>query len=244
MAEAQGVSRASVQRVWDAHGLQPHRVETFKLSRDKRFVEKLTDVVGVYLDPPDKAVVFCVDEKSQIQALDRTQPGLPMKKGRCGTMTHDYKRNGTTCLFAALDVLEGKVIGSCYPRHRNIEFRKFLRMIDRATPKGLAIHLILDNYGTHNHPKVQQWLAAHPRFHLHFTPTSSSWLNLVERWFGELTRKRIRRGVFRSVPELVATIDDSIRRNNEDPKPFVWTKRVDEILEKVAHCKAVTETLH
>jgi transposase len=244
MAKTQGVSRASVQRVWDAHGLQPHRVETFKLSRDKRFVEKLTDVVGVYLNPPDKAIVFCVDEKSQIQALDRTQPGLPMKKGRCGTMTHDYKRNGTTCLFAALNVLEGKVIGSCYPRHRNVEFRKFLRTIDRQTPKGLAIHLILDNYGTHNHPKVKQWLAAHPRFHLHFTPTSSSWLNLVERWFGELTRKRIRRGVFRSVPELAATIEDSIRRNNEDPKPFVWTKRVDEILEKVGHCKAVTETLH
>ncbi len=244
MAEAQGVSHASVQRVWDAHGLQPHRVETFKLSKDRRFVEKLTDVVGVYLNPPDKAVVFCVDEKSQIQALDRTQPGLPMKKGRCGTMTHDYKRNGTTCLFAALGVLEGKVIGSCYPRHRNIEFRKFLRTIDRATPKGLAIHLILDNYGTHNHPKVKQWLAAHPRFHLHFTPTSSSWLNLVERWFGELTRKRLRRGVFRSVSELVATIEDAIQRNNEDPRPFVWTKRVDEILEKVAHCKAVTETLH
>jgi len=244
MAKARGVGKSTVQRIWDAHGLAPHRVETFKLSRDKRFVEKLTDVVGVYLNPPDKAVVLCVDEKSQIQALDRTQPGLPMKKGRCGTMTHDYKRNGTTCLFAALNVLEGQVIGSCYPRHRNIEFRKFLRAIDGATPQGLAIHLILDNYGTHNHPRVKAWLAAHPRFHLHFTPTSSSWLNLVERWFGELTRKRIRRGIFRSVPELVATIKDAIRRNNEAPQPFVWTKRVDEILEKLAHCKAVIGTLH
>jgi transposase len=244
MAKAQGVSNATVSRIWDAHGLQPHRVETFKLSKDKRFVEKLTDVVGVYLDPPDKAVVLCVDEKSQIQALDRTQPGLPMKKGRCGTMTHDYKRNGTTCLFAALDVLEGTVIGSCYPRHRNIEFRKFLRQIDRNVPAGLDIHMILDNYGTHNHPKVQAWLEKHPRFHLHFTPTSSSWLNLVERWFGEITRKRIRRGVFRSVAELVAAIEDFIRVNNENPKPFVWTKKVDAILEKVAHCKAVTGTLH
>jgi transposase len=244
MAKAQGVSNATVSRIWDAHGLQPHRVETFKLSKDKRFVEKLTDVVGVYLNPPDKAVVLCVDEKSQIQALDRTQPGLPMKKGRCGTMTHDYKRNGTTCLFAALNVLEGKVIGSCYPRHRNIEFLKFLRKIDREVPQDLAVHMILDNYGTHNHPNVKAWLAKHPRFNLHFTPTSSSWLNLVERWFGEITRKRIRRGVFRSVPELVAAIEEYIRVTNEDPKPFVWTKKVDDILAKIAHCKAVTETLH
>jgi transposase len=244
MAKAQGVSHATVQRIWDAHGLQPHRVEGFKLSKDKRFVEKLTDVVGVYLNPPDKAVVLCVDEKSQVQALDRTQPGLPMKKGRCGTMTHDYKRNGTTCLFAALNVLEGKVIGSCYPRHRNVEFRKFLRQIDRDVSAELDIHMILDNYGTHNHPKVKAWLEKHPRFHLHFTPTSSSWLNLVERWFGEITRKRIRRGVFRSVSDLVAAIEDFIRVNNENPKPFVWTKRVDQILEKVAHCKAVIETLH
>jgi transposase len=244
MAKAQGVGKSTVQRIWDAHGLQPHRVETFKLSKDKRFVEKLTDVVGVYLNPPDKAVVLCVDEKSQVQALDRTQPGLPMKKGRCQTMTHDYKRNGTTCLFAALDVLEGKVIGSCYPRHRNLEFRKFLRQIDRTVPAELAIHMILDNYGTHNHPKVKAWLDKHPRFHLHFTPTSSSWLNLVERWFGEITRKRIRRGVFRSVLELVAAIEDFIRVNNEHPKPFVWTKKVDAILEKVAHCKAIFGTLH
>jgi transposase len=244
MAKAQGVSNATVCRIWDAHGLQPHRVKTFKLSKDKRFVEKLTDVVGVYLNPPDKAVVLCVDEKSQIQALDRTQPGLPLKRGRCGTMTHDYKRHGTTCLFAALNVLEGKVIGSCYPRHRNVEFLKFLRKIDREVPKGLDIHMILDNYGTHNHPNVKKWLAKRPRFHLHFTPTSSSWLNLVERFFGELTRKRIRRGVFQSVPELVATIEEYIQLNNKNPKPFIWTKKAEEILEKVGHCKAVMETLH
>ncbi len=244
MAEAYGVSNATVARIWDAHGLQPHRVERFKISRDKQFVEKLTDVVGVYMNPPDKAVVLCVDEKSQIQALDRTQPGLPMKKGRCGTMTHDYKRNGTTCLFAALNVLEGKVIGTCYPRHRNIEFLKFLRTIDRQVVKGLDIHMILDNYGTHGHPNVTAWLAKHPRFHLHFTPTSASWLNLVERWFGEITRKRLRRGVFRSVPELVTAIEEYIRLTNDDPKPFVWTKKADDILKKLAHCKAVIETLH
>jgi len=244
MAAKFGVSNATVCRIWDAHGLQPHRVETFKLSKDKRFVEKLTDVVGLYLNPPNKAVVLCVDEKSQVQALDRTQPGLPMKKGRCGTMTHDYKRNGTTCLFAALNVLEGTVIGSCYPRHRNEEFLKFLRQIDRETPAELDLHLILDNYGTHNHEHVHQWLEKHPRFHLHFTPTSSSWLNLVERWFGEITRKRIRRGVFKSVPELVEAIQEFIRINNQNPKPFVWTKKVDQILEKIGHCKAVTETLH
>jgi transposase len=244
MAKAMGVSNATVSRIWDAHGLQPHRVETFKLSNDKRFVEKLTDVVGVYLNPPDKAVVLCVDEKSQVQALDRTQPGLPMKKGRCRTMTHDYKRNGTTCLFAALNVLEGKVIGSCYPRHRNIEFRKFLRQIDRETPQELAIHMILDNYGTHNHPKVRAWLERHPRFHCHFTPTSSSWLNLVERWFGEITRKRIRRGVFKSVSDLVSGIEEYIQLNNRDPKPFLWTKNVATILKKVTRCKAVTVTLH
>src|SRR4030043_1981483 len=238
MAKAQGVSHATVQRIWDAHGLQPHRVKTFKLSTDKHFEEKLTDVVGVYLNPPDKAVVLCVDEKSQVRALDRTQPGLPMKKGRCQTMTHDYKRNGTTCLFAALNVLEGKVIGSCYPRHRNIEFRKFLRQIDRETPKDLAIHMILDNYGTHNHPMVKVWLEKHPRFHCHFTPTSSSWLNLVERWFGELTRKRIRRGTFSSVPDLISAIEEYIRVNNRQPKPFVWHKKVNQILEKVRDRKS------
>src|SRR5467141_3986550 len=244
MAAAQGVSPASVQRIWDAHGLEPHRTRRFKLSRDKRFVEKLTDVVGLYLNPPDQALVLCVDEKSQIQALDRSQPGLPMKKGRCGTMTHDYKRNGTTCLFAALNVLEGTVIGSCYPRHRNEEFLKFMRQIDRETPAGLALHLVLDNYGTHNHENVHQWLEKHPRFHLHFTPTSSSWLNLVERWFGEITRKRIRRGIFKSVPELIEAIQEFIRINNQNPKPFVWTKKVDQILEKVGRCKAATVTLH
>jgi len=244
MAKAQGVSHATVHRIWDAHGLQPHRVKTFKLSRDKRFEEKLTDVVGVYLNPPDKAAVLCVDEKTQVQALDRTQPGLPMKKGRCGTMTHDYKRNGTTCLFAAMNVLEGKVLGSCYPRHRHIEFLKFLRTIDREISSELDIHMILDNYGTHGHPNVKNWLKKHPRFKLHFTPTSSSWLNLVERWFGEITRKKIRRGVFRSVPELISAIEDYIRYHNEDPKPFVWTKRAEDIIEKVAHCKAVIETLH
>jgi len=244
LAEKIGVSHATVARIWEAHGLQPHRVETFKLSKDKRFVEKLTDVVGLYLNPPDKALVLCVDEKSQIQALDRTQPGLPMIKGRCGTMTHDYKRNGTTCLFAALNVLDGTVIGTCYPRHRNEEFLKFLRQINRTTPHDLDLHLILDNYGTHNHDNVHQWLDKHPRFILHFTPTSSSWLNLVERWFGEITRKRIRRGTFHSVSELIQAINDYIQSNNQNPKPFVWTKKVDAILEKVGHCKAVIETLH
>jgi transposase len=244
MAKAQGVSHATVARVWDAYGLQPHRIETFKLSKDKKFVEKLTDVVGLYLNPPDKAMILCVDEKTQVQALDRTQPGLPMKKGRCGTMTHDYKRNGTTTLFAALSVLDGTVIGSCYPRHRNVEFLKFLRKVDRETPKGVSLDLIVDNYGTHTHPNVKAWLEKHPRFRMHFTPTSSSWLNMIERWFGEITRKRIRRGTFTSVQELIAAIDDYIRMNNENPKPFVWTKSVQTILEKVNDCKAITETLH
>jgi transposase len=244
MAKAQGVSHATIQRIWEAHGLQPHRTKTFKLSQDKHFEEKLTDVVGVYLNPPDKAVVLCVDEKTQVQALDRTQRGLPMKKGRCGTMTYDYKRNGTTCLFAAMNVLEGKVIGSCYPRHRHIEFLKFLRTINREVAGKQEIHMILDNYGTHGHPNVKAWLEKHPRFQLHFTPTSSSWLNLIERWFGEITRKRIRRGVFRSVPELVTAIEEYIRCHNEDPKPFVWTKKAEDIIAKVSRCKAVIETLH
>lgn len=244
MARAQGVSKSTVQRIWDAHGLQPHRTETFKLSKDKHFVEKLTDVVGVYLNPPDKAVVLCMDEKTQIQALNRTQPGLPMKRGRCGTMTHDYKRNGTTCLFAALNILEGNVIGSCFPRHRHIEFLKFLRTVDRQVPKKLDIHAILDNYGTHNHPKVRAWLATHPRFHLHFVPTSASWLNLVERWFGEITRKRIRSGSFNNTHELIEAILEYIEINNEHPTPFVWTKKADAILDKVNRCKAVIETLH
>lgn len=244
MGRAQGVHHSTVARIWKAHGLQPHRVKTFKLSKDPRFVEKLTDVVGLYLNPPEKALVLCVDEKSQIQALDRTQPGLPMKPGRCGTMTHDYKRHGTATLFAALNMLDGRVIGACYRRHRHGEFLKFLRRIDRETPKGLDLHLILDNYGTHKHPNVKTWLAKHPRFHLHFTPTSSSWLNLVERWFAELDRKRLKRGVFKSVPQLVDTILESIRLNNENPKPFVWTKKAEEIIEKVGRCKATLETLH
>lgn len=244
MAKAQGVSPATVARIWQAHGLKPHRVKTFKLSNDKRFVEKLTDVVGLYLNPPDKAMVLCVDEKSQIQALDRTQPGLPMKKGRCGTMTHDYKRHGTTTLFAALNVLDGTVIGTCYPRHRHEEFLKFLRKIDRQTPDGMNLHLIVDNYGTHKHPNVKKWLSKHQRFHLHFIPTSSSWLNLVERWFSQITQKRIRRGVFHSVPDLIAAIEEYIRLNNQDPKPFVWTRKVDEIIQKVSRCKAIMETLH
>jgi transposase len=231
-------------RIWDAHGLQPHRVKTFKLSKDKRVVEKLTGVVGVYLNPPDKAMVLCVDEKSQVQALDRTQPGLPMKKGRCGTMTHDYKRYGTTCLFAALNVLDGKVIGTCYPRHRHEEFLKFLRKIDREMPSDRNLHLILDNYGTHKHADVKSWLAKHKRFHLHVTPTSASWLNLIERWFGEITRKRIRRGVFHSVPDLSAAIKEYIRIHNETPKPFVWVKKVENFLAKVNRCKPVAETLH
>ncbi len=244
MARAQGISPATVQRIWQAHGLQPHRVRTFKLSRDRQFVDKLTDVVGLYLNPPDKAVVLCVDEKSQIQALDRTQPGLPLKKGRCGTMTHDYKRNGTTTLFAALNVLEGTVIGHCVPRHRHQEFLQFLRRLDGEFPPALDLHLILDNYGTHTHPKVRRWLARHPRFHLHFTPTSASWLNLVERWFRELTDKRIRRGVFRSVSELITAIHEFLDTYNEDPKPFVWTASANEILKKVQKSKAILETLH
>jgi transposase len=233
MAKAQGVSPASVQRVWSARGLKPHLVKTFKLSNDKRFEEKLVDVVGLYLNPPEKAVVLCMDEKSQIQALDRTQPSLPMKKGRAGTMTHDYKRNGTTTLFAALNVLTGVVIGQCLQRHRHEEFLKFLRKIDREVPKGLAIHMILDNYGTHKHPNVVAWLDKHPRFHFHFTPTASSWLNLVERWFRDLTDKAIRRGVFGSVPALIEAIEEYLEANNGDPRAFVWTATAEQILEKV-----------
>jgi transposase len=244
LAQKFGVSHMTIARIWDSHGLRPHRVRQFKLSRDKQFVEKLTDVVGLYLNPPDKALVLCVDEKSQIQALDRTQPGLPMKKGRCGTMTHDYVRHGTTTLFAALNTLDGTVIGSCFDRHRHEEFLQFLRQVDRCTPEGLDLHLIVDNYATHKHPKVTQWIKQHPRFHLHFTPTSSSWLNLVERWFGEITRKRIRRGAFKSLEALTEAIHDYIKINNQNPKPFVWTKRVEKILEKVNHCKASTVTPH
>jgi transposase len=234
MATKVGVSSASVQRIWSARGLKPHLVKSFTLSNDRHFEEKLIDVVGLYLNPPDQAVVLCMDEKSQIQALDRTQPSLPLKKGRAGTMTHDYKRHGTTTLFAALNVLTGVVIGRCLPRHRNTEFLKFLRVIDREVPKGLQIHMICDNYGTHKHADVKEWLNKHPRFHLHFTPTSSSWLNLVERWFRELTDKAIRRGVFHSVNDLVTAIEDYLRANNENPKPFVWTATAEQILAKVA----------
>jgi len=244
MADAQGLSHASVQRIWDAHGLQPHRTRTFKLSKDKQFVEKLRDVVGLYLNPPEKALVLCVDEKSQIQALQRSQPGLPIKPGRCQTMTHDYKRHGTTTLFAALDLLEGTVIGDCMPRHRHQEFLKFLRRIDRETPAGLQLHLIIDNYSTHKHDRVKTWLERHPRFHLHFTPTSCSWLNLVERWFAELTRKRLRRGDFHNVAELIDAIRQYLDNHNEQPTPFIWTASAEAILVKVARCKVISETVH
>ncbi len=244
MAEAVGVSPASVQRIWAANGMKPHLIRSFKLSKDPKFEEKLVDVVGLYLDPPEKALVLCVDEKSQIQALDRTQPGLPMKKGRCGTMTHDYKRHGTTTLFAALDVLSGKVIGSCREKHKNADFLSFLRQIDRKTPKGLDLHLVLDNYGTHKHSNVNIWLADHPRFHLHFVPTSCSWLNLVERFFAKITDKAIRRGCFYSVDELEETIENFLKVNNADPKPFKWTASAEAILEKVNRCREIYETLH
>ena len=244
LAKAQGVSQATVGRIWRQHNIKPHLVKTFKLSRDKQFLEKLTDVVGLYLNPPDKAIVLCVDEKSQIQALDRTQPGLPIKKGRCGTMTHDYKRNGTTTLFAALSMLDGKVIGDCMPRHRHQEFIRFLKKIDGETPAGLDLHLIVDNYGTHKHRRVKSWIRRHPRFHLHFIPTSSSWLNLVERWFREITDKRIRRGVFRGVPELIAAIEDYLNNHNQNPRVFVWTASVEKIMAKIAKCKEALDSLH
>ena len=244
MAKKVGVSPATVQRVWSARGLKPHLVHTFKLSNDPRFEEKLIDVVGLYLAPPDNAIVLCLDEKSSVQALDRTQPSLPMKKGRAATMTHDYKRNGTTTLFAALDVLTGKVIGQCLPRHRHEEFLKFLRKIEREVPKGLQVHLICDNYATHKHPDVRAWLAKHPRFHMHFTPTSSSWLNLVERWFRELTDKALRRGVFHSVPDLIAKIEEYLDAHNDDPKPFVWTATADDILAKVARGRVALQAVN
>ncbi|MGA7614853.1 MAG: IS630 family transposase [Thermoanaerobaculia bacterium] len=246
LAARLGVDHVFVHRVWRAHGLQPHRVRTFKLSNDPKFVEKLTDVVGLYLNPPDHAIVLCADEKSQIQALDRTQPGLPIKRGRCGTMTHDYKRNGTTTLFAALDTLEGRVIAECMPRHRHQEWIRFLKKIDAEVPAELDVHLIADNYATHKHPKVRRWLDRNPRFHMHFTPTSSSWLNLVERFFRDLTDKRIRRGAFHSVDQLVAAILSYIDAHNEAPWPFVWCARSEEIIEKVGRArfamqKSITE---
>lgn len=243
MAKRVGVSKDTVQRVWSARGLKPHLVRTFKLSNHPRFEEKLIDVIGLYLNPPEKAIVLCMDEKSSVQALDRTQPSLPMVKGRAATMTHDYKRHGTTTLLAALDVLTGKVIGSCLPKHRHSEFLKFLKVIDAEVPNGLDVHLILDNYSTHKHAKVQAWLARHPRFQLHFTPTSSSWLNLVERWFRELTDKALRRGVFHSLPDLIAAIQAYLDAHNNDPKPFVWTATADDILTKIARGRVALQAV-
>lgn len=234
LAAKVGASHSTIHRIWSAHQIKPHLLRTFKLSKDPHFIEKLRDVVGLYLNPPEHALVLSVDEKSGIQALDRSQPGLPLKRGRCGTMTHDYIRHGTTTLFAALNVLEGEVIGSCMKRHRHQEFLKFLQLIDRCTPAELDLHLIIDNYATHKHAKVKEWLAKHPRFHFHFIPTSSSWLNAVERFFAELTEKRLRRGIFRSVLDLIAAIDAYLEERNQDPKPFLWTKTADDILTKLA----------
>jgi len=243
LAKELGTSHAMVNRVWRANGLKPHLHRTFKVSNDKHFIEKVVDVVDLYLNPPEHALVFCADEKTQIQALDRTQPSLPLKKGRCGTMTHDYKRNGTTTLFAALNVAEGKLIGSCMPRHRHQEWIKFLNQIDQETPAELALHLIVDNYATHKHSKVQKWLKRHPRFHMHFIPTSSSWLNLVERWFREITDKQIRRGVFHSVPELIDTIMAYIEAHNENPRSFKWTAKAEDIIEKVRRAREVLDKI-
>jgi transposase len=244
LAKAHQLSHMTVQRIWKQHRLQPHRVETFKLSRDPQFVAKLREVVGLYLNPPDKALVLSVDEKSQIQALDRTAPLLPLRPGLPARQTHDYKRHGTTTLFAALSLLDGTVIGHCLPRHRSQEFVSFLEQIDQQTPVKMDLHLIVDNYSTHKSPLVKRWLKKHPRFHLHFTPTSSSWLNLIERWFGEITRKRIRRGTFRSVKELISAIDEYLKVYNQQPKPFVWTKTADMILAKVDRCKEALVTPH
>lgn len=233
LAARVGISDSSVLRIWRANGLKPHLVETFKVSRDPQFAEKLQEIVGLYLSPPEHALVLCCDEKSQVQALDRTQPGLPLKKGRAGTLTHDYKRHGTTTLFAALNTLDGSVIARCDNRHRHHEWLTFLRQIDRETPKDKALHLICDNYATHKHPTVRAWLAKHPRFHVHFTPTSASWLNMVERFFRDITTERLRRGVFRSLPELISAIKEYIAVHNHDPKPFVWTAKANDILQKV-----------
>src|SRR6516162_5206930 len=237
MAAEMGISEATVRRIWHAPGVKPHLLGGFKISKDKRFAEKLEDIVGLYLNPPEHAIVMCVDEKSQIQALDRTQPGLPLKKGRCGTMTHDYKRHGTATLFAALNVADGTVISMCDDRHRHQEWLHFLRVIDQVTPARKALHLIADNYATHKHTKVQRWLKRHPRFHVHFTPTSSSWLNMVERFFRDLTQNRLRRGVFRDVAELIMAIGNYIDRHNENPKPFIWTAKASDILEKVKRAR-------
>ena len=250
LAAALDIDKSMVWRVWQANGLKPHLARTFKVSNDPRFAEKVVDVVGLYLDPPEHALVFSCDEKSQIQALDRTQPGLPLKKGRCGTMTHDYKRNGTTTLFAALEMAEGRLIGECMPRHRHQEWIKFLKLIDAQTPSDMDLHLIVDNYSTHKHARVRSWLKRHPRFHIHFTPTSSSWLNMVERWFRELTDKCIRRGSFTKVETLTASIMDYIAGHNANPRSFTWTAKADAILEKVRRARAslenvkLTEALH
>jgi transposase len=244
MAERQDVSRMTVHRVWQKYNIKPHLMKTFKISKDPNFVEKVKDVVGLYLNPPDKALVLSVDEKSQIQALDRTQPGLPMKKGYAGTMTHDYKRHGTTTLFAALNILDGKIIGSCTKKHRQDEFLKFLNKIDKETPKDLDLHLIMDNYSAHKTARVKTWLTKHPRFFMHFTPTSSSWLNMIERFFSELTTKRVRRGIFRSVKALEKAIMDFIETHNEKPKIFTWTKDADTIIAKVSKCIDLLGTSH
>jgi len=244
MAKEIGISVSSVQRIWRKHGLQPHKIRRFKLSNDPRFAAKLTDIVGLYVNPPEHAVVLSIDEKSQIQALDRTQPGLPMKKGRCGTMTHDYKRNGTTTLFAALNVLDGTVIGSCMQRHRHQEFIRFLNATEAAVPKGKAIHAIVDNYATHKHPKVKEWLARHPRWSFHFTPTSASWLNAVEGFFAKLTKQRLQRGVFCSVVELQAAINRFLAETNSNPKPFRWTKDPQKIIAAVRRGHQVLDSIH
>jgi transposase len=244
MARVVGISEASVRRIWRSHGLKPHRVESFKISNDPEFAEKLEDIVGLYLNPPEHALVLCVDEKSQIQALDRTQPGLPLKRGRSQTMTHDYKRNGTATLFAALNAANGEVYGFCQERHRHQEWLRFLRLLDQAMLSHLDLHLIGDNYATHKHPKVQRWLARHPRFHMHFTPTSASWLNMVERFFRDLTQNRLRRGVFRDLEELIMAIGTYIDRHNENPKPFIWTARASDILEKVKRARRALHKRH
>jgi transposase len=243
LAAEMDLSRSMVHRVWMANGLKPHLIRTFKLSNDPHFVEKVQDVTGLYLNPPEHALVFSVDEKSQIQALDRTQPSLPIYPGRCGTRTHDYKRHGTTTLFAALSLLDGRVIGDCMPRHRHQEWIRFLRLVDEKTPEALELHLIVDNYSTHKHPRVFSWLRRHPRFHIHFIPTSSSWLNLIERWFRDLTEKRIRRGAFQSVPQLIQNIMDYIGANNDNPRAFVWTAKVSDLLEKVRRARAVLDNV-
>jgi transposase len=244
MAKAQNISRWMVHKIWKKYNLKPHLIKAFKISNDPDFVEKVRDVVGLYLHPPDKALVLSVDEKSQIQALDRTQPGLPLRVGHSGTITHDYKRNGTTTLFAALNILDGRVIGQCMPKHRQAEFLKFLKKIDNGTPEVMALHLIVDNYGSHKTANVKTWLLKHPRFHLHFTPTSASWINMVERFFSELTNKWIRRGVFKSVRELEESIATYLKVHNDNPKMFVWIKDADTILAKVEKCKEVLQTGH